>query len=127
MRVSDLQCTQKAWQRNPQVGRFSGCCSADSQANEGENQLYNNLKISSVAEYCTHVLAFDPEFRHAVLRRHRELDSVLVLGDVDVGRDLAALERHRQRRRGHGGHGLLRAIRRQLQLAEDEEVPLVSL
>ena len=74
----------------------------------------------------THVLAFDPEFRHSVLRRHRELDSVLLLGDVDVGRDLAALERHRERRRviaDDVGGGLLSAVRRQLQLAEDEEVP----
>ena len=77
-----------------------------------------------------HIFAFDPELGHAVLRGHREPDAVPRLRDVDVGRDLAALEPDGERgrvgraaARRHVGRCLLRAVRRQLQLAEYKEVP----
>jgi len=37
--------TNRNWQ-NPQVCPFSGCCTADSQANMNQNQLNNNLKFA---------------------------------------------------------------------------------
>ena len=73
----------------------------------------------------THIFALDPELGHAVLRGHREPDAVPRLRDVDVWRDLAALEADGDRGRAtarHVGRRLLRAVRSQLQLAEDEEV-----
>ena len=35
----------KRWLGIGQVRRFSGCCTADSQTNEAQNQLHNNMKI----------------------------------------------------------------------------------
>ena len=73
----------------------------------------------------THIFALDPELGHAVLRGHREPDAVPPLRDVDVWRDLAALEPDGDRGRAtarHVGRRLLRTVRSQLQLAEDEEV-----
>ena len=36
------------------VLRFSGCCSADSQADEDQNQLNNNLKIAKLEDFASH-------------------------------------------------------------------------
>ena len=33
---------------NPQVNRFPGCCTADSQTNKDQNQLNNNLKLPNL-------------------------------------------------------------------------------
>ena len=38
------------WQ-NPQVCQFSGCCAADSQAEEDQNQLNNNLKMAKLEDF----------------------------------------------------------------------------
>ena len=41
-------CVNISDRRNPQVGQFSGCCTADSLADKVQNQLNNNLKIAEL-------------------------------------------------------------------------------
>ena len=40
------------WQKS-QVGRFSGCCTADLQADKYRNQMNNNLKIDEVETFAS--------------------------------------------------------------------------
>lgn len=74
----------------------------------------------------TYRVAADPHFRHAVRIGHFEADSELVLRQIDVGRHLAAAQRH-------GGDGrrdaslLARLERVQLQVLAHEPVALEAL
>lgn len=74
-------------------------------------------------------VASEPHLGHTLGRRDLELDLVLVLGQVDIGCDLAALEAD-----GKDGLGVTStgscvrvAVGREVEVAEDEEAPLERL
>ena len=49
-----FHCYMCSDRQNPRVCRFSGYCTADSQADEDQNQLINNLIIAKLKDFVSH-------------------------------------------------------------------------